>query len=337
VTTLKQKGLDYPPGLDDARTAAGNISNGNGLIIHKLIEEKSDEFTSDLLLSSELLFSYFLEDEFCEAFNRYRLSKFRKSYVLLFIRDPISHAASYYQQSIKNGDYSGTVSDFFSKYNMVSQVNQVLNNLSAMTGLEINVRNYSANKNILPIVESWLGLECGDLDLPPVERVNRSLTRSETEFQRLLNSNLDSAYNSIAVMFSNQLPNLQGDPVFPSRIEQEKLWDRLAPDIEKVNRRLEVGERYEKERDLREPKLFDKHHYPFSSDQLSIIAKGLAGEVEKARRIERPQLRRLRQLERRNQRLKHQIAAIKNSKSCFLTKPLRWLRALWTRLSGGNQ
>jgi len=154
VTTLKQKGLDYPPGLNDARTAAGDISNGNGVIIHKLIEEKSDEFTSDLLLSSELLFSYLLEDEFCEAFNRYRLSKFRKSYVLLFIRDPISHAASYYQQSIKNGDYSGTVSDFFSKYNMVSQVNQVLNNLSAMTGLQINVRNYSANKNLLPIVES---------------------------------------------------------------------------------------------------------------------------------------------------------------------------------------
>jgi hypothetical protein len=304
--TLEQQGLYYPLYHNIAAAAAGRIvSDGNGKILLEFMQQDKCEFCKDILLSSEYIFGYFRQDKFCDEFEAFVKRSFAAVKILLFIRDPVSAACSLYQQRVKNHGYTGTVSEFSRTVNRPADVDRVLDNIKRLPCVDVTVKNYSANNHVIRTVEEWLGLDEGCLTLPPVASVNRSLTRAELELQLLLNLELGSAYPAAHGAFTRQLPGLRSELVRPSIADQEDLWRRLSSHIERVNAQVEVGERYDMERDLSEPTIHDQTSFEFSREQLKVVASLIAREVKRAH-------------------------GLRTSRSWRLAKPLR---SVWALLS----
>ena len=320
-SALELKGLVYPE--------PGRGHPGNGLILLNMMQKGCCEFAGDIVLSSEFLFREFRDDNFCKSFENYIHETFSSVQILLLIRDPVSHASSCYQQSVKNRGYAGSVSDYLMTYNRPAAVDQVLDNLSKMRSVQTTVKNYSAMNNISSAFEGWLGVPEETLTLPPSAKVNRSLTRAELELQLLLNVHFGSAYTKIQQKFRHLLPDLEGDRFLPPVFEQEKMWTRLLPSIERVNSKVESHERYK--RDLCEPTTADPEGYKFSQEQLEVIATVIAREAKRGLKGELAR-QRIQRLEQRNQLLKHRLSEMQNANSWQLSKPLRSVRTLLSRL-----
>ena len=109
---------------------------------------------------------------------------FERVSVLLFIRDPMGHAYSAWQQAVKRGGRCQGIEDFYREYAFPQNVARTLETLAKCNGVEVRVRNYSRCKGrLLEETAAWLDLPEDSLQRPTVTRVNRSMTRAELALQ----------------------------------------------------------------------------------------------------------------------------------------------------------
>jgi hypothetical protein len=197
VAILAGQGIHYPLNPRNAEAAlAGEITGGNigpdATALERVLEHDWSGSANRLLLSSEGLFNTLS----APAKGLRFLAMLRDRLpgcpvrVMLYIRDPLGHAVSHYHQLVKRNGISGDFANFVDTYAAPQKVRRVLSLLHD-AGVAVTVVNYSRHRDrIMERFEIWLGLEPGTLAVPPVGRVNRSLTLAELELQRLFNIGL---------------------------------------------------------------------------------------------------------------------------------------------------
>ncbi len=294
------------------------------------------------MFSSEFFFEYLAGKTF-DQIRRFIDAHFSEAHVLLFIRDPVVHASSCYLQETKVG-YTKPIEFYFGRYRVPQHVNTVLDNLETMPQVALTVKNYTSTQDVVSVVETWLGFEPHTLARPPVNVVNRSLTRAEFEFCRQLNEHYGSTYYPFAWELCNALPDLKSDPLYPPLPAQERMWERLADEIERVNSRVNAGERYRRDRDLHAPSSSDKELYHISREQLGVIARIASHEIKgrTASEADNENLRRdidlikqqVAQIEARALLAEERLSHVFRSTSWRATEPLRALKSLADRLLG---
>lgn len=285
---LREQRIIYPDPGRLTHAAEGGISSGNGaLLVHALKSRAYRRHPSKLcsthhvLFSAEQLFDILLNPDMPRHLDVFAgVRNFSKIKMLLFIRDPISHAASLYQQQVKRHGFTGAVEAFFALYDVPSQVERFLDTFLRAPGVTLTILNYSANKDhILPRFSEWLGVHPGTLKHPPVARVNRSLTRAELEFQKELNKVLVNCGSVLADPLCEKLPGIRSEKVRPDTLYQEKLWDRLRPAIQRINEQLDGDQHYPSERDIRPPPDVGSRgneNFMFIRD---LVARSIGGEI----------------------------------------------------------
>lgn len=272
---LIDNGYSYPvsQGYENARK--GYISSGNGMMI---LEDGFSIDGGNTVLSGESLFGVLASKKRQVDFSK-RIEEINPGSIniLLFLRDPVEHCCSRYQQLIKRGGRTESIEETFDSYDIPEKVNVVLDYIDGL-GANVEVVNYSVNKgSLLKCVESWLSLPSDTLELPPHPVVNRSLTKSELMLQRELNAQVgDKCGNIIADQLCNQLPSIKSSDIRPPLDIQSRLWDRLESDIDKVNSRIPSDAVYKRERDVKPSADPDSDDFSFNKDQLRIIAESLA-------------------------------------------------------------
>ncbi len=237
--TLAQHGLIYP--IQDSTAAEahkGHITGGNvraqTLDFDQLLDVAGPG--QRLLMSSESFFFYLprnaetFQAEYARVFGDTPL------HVLLYLRDPVDHAVSTYQQSIKRGGYTHTLAKKLEGYTMPQHTITVISALQAM-GATLTIHNYSRCRDTLvQTLEQWLDLPGDSLTRPEYAQVNRSLTLAELEVQRLVNKNLAKRIGGSTGRFAsdplcNELPDIKSEtpPLAPADLQ--RFLDRMQEEL----------------------------------------------------------------------------------------------------------
>lgn len=238
---LSQAGLCYPieEGLR-SRAASGLVTSGNlkpvtGEVA-RAVARMPVGCCSRVLLSSESLFRTLFDFALGEIREVCPKAHVR---VLLFVRDPLSNAASSYVEFVKQGRTHLTFSEFLATFNKPQKVKEFIGRCR-LEGLDIRVLNYSRLKaGILSELSDWAGLASGALKEPGRRFVNRSLTRSELFVQKELNRLIgDERAGFLSRELCNRLPDIASEyPVERAEV-LEKFMTRMRVHTRAVNQML---------------------------------------------------------------------------------------------------
>lgn len=292
IDSLEAAGVHYPLDWKLRRSAKGGISSGNaGPLIRALdgIRGTDADFptapasVNTMLLSGETVFPRLERPEFvARLVSAARAAGFDRVRILLFIRNPISHCASNYQQSIKRGGHVGTIDEQSERFNFPLKVAAAIKACDAEPDIELTIRNYEvARKSLLAETCAWLGIPLEALQAPAMEVVNRSLSRGELEFQRALNQVLGESGEVLSDVLCELLPRVPAEHVLPSLAAQQRLWERLTPAMEAVNER--VGREHGYRPDIVATDENAATTFTFSLEQIGVIAKALGAEIARGR------------------------------------------------------
>lgn len=285
-SVLSEYGIDYPEtgSLDNARR--GKITSGNGALLSS-IEPGSYASESKVLLSSEVIFHDIVERKLDRALERLQISSFESINVLLFIRDPVEHASSSYQQMIKRGGATLTIEEAFSRYRQPELVADFIEHCKKYPKIQLTIVNYSRCKSaVLQEVESWLGIERGSLTSPAIKNINRSMTRSELRFQKALNAVLGKSGNLVSDELCNTLPDIRPEAALPGEKEQEAMLSRLSQACQYVDGFVAPEHRYQVGVVPVDKDKLNFNHYDFTGEQVDVISKSLGKEIKKYRERE---------------------------------------------------
>ncbi len=284
---LKEQGIDYPLGrgvrLNNTETFLDTSGNASGLFetemefIAALAANRPSDNRS-LLLSSEFIFHGILKEKL--ALERALQHGFDQVKVLLFIRDPVGHAVSHWQQMIKsNGLHRVSLEDHFGLYNKPAGVQAIVDLMGRSEGVALTVLNYSRCKDrLLDAVAAWLDVPTETLVVPAVARVNRSMTPSELLLVQHLERYIPAPIPShIARDLCTYLPNVKTPRLLPSLAVQEALWARLLPVITQINAHIPQEQGYQCDICPPDPAL---ENLVFNQDQIDRIAKTLGKALE---------------------------------------------------------
>ncbi|WP_108682482.1 hypothetical protein [Methyloceanibacter sp. wino2] len=330
IEVLKANQIDYPEPRDLDAAIAGRITSGNGFILPKLINDPSFQPSGDCLFSSEFIFEYLFDDKFVANLRKFLQSRSAELKVLMFIRDPISFVCSGYQQSVKRSGLTKSLPEFLNDSEYPKRVNKVIDILQTFVSIDLTISNYSSGSSPISVVEDWLGVPLGSLLAPPIANVNRSLTYGELEIQRQLNLHGGAMAGLLADAFCELVPDVQPDSIRPPLSEQEQFWDRMAPEISKLNARVEPSEQYVRDRDVLRATQPPTQVYSFSKEQLAVIVRILALKVD-ALAAQQSQYDALRTkhdaLQAKYDELRAKVQSLHKSLSWKLTAPLRAVRS----------
>ena len=206
--------------------------------------------------------------------------------VLLFIRNPMGHASSDWQQRVKRAGSCQGIEGFYREYAFPNHVARTLETLAKCNGVEVRVRNYSRCKGrLLEETAAWLDLPEDSLQRPAVTRVNRSMTRAELALQIALNSQLGASGRLLSDPLCEQLTDIEPDVIRPSLAVQEQCWNALSDAIERVNVYVPEEHRYQYD-PVTPAQVGDL--MTVSEDQLRIVGESLGAEIAQPRaRIDR--------------------------------------------------
>ena len=298
---LDEAGYSYPIDAETARTASqGNITGGNiqgqpGAFARFAASTHVPEDKA-CLISAESLFYFILKspDTFFDelAVLRGPDPEAVPVKVLLYLRDPLDHAVSFYQQVVKRGNYTGTLADSLATYNTPGLTLRVLNTLRD-GGAEVTIRNYSRHRDrLLGSGEDWLGLPADTLSIPPVEQVNRSPTRAELELQRLVNtSKAKQSWRAVSDPLCNKLPDIRSEqpPLAPGALASfldamtevigSEDYAAAVPEAE----RPRIGTPADFEGRFPDPDSLSD--YTFSAAQLQVLATAIGAELKRSEQL----------------------------------------------------
>lgn len=289
---LEAAGIAYPmSGKDRAKAVAGHVNRGNFPPLekgHHLPEQAkaalAPEMWGDhdkLLLSNEALFGSIRRFDFLdhlrEEVDRAGDTEIR---ILCYIRNPLDHALSAYQQKLKEGRPE-TASEFLATFGVTRQVGMFLD-LVRVAGIEPEIVNYNTSRaRLLDRMADWLGMEIGAFTTPAVKSVNRSMTRTEMEFQRAFNKHFGSkARQFVSDALSNALPDIRSEKPFLEEDALAAFLHRTQTIIADINPRLPETERYhlptleEARQDL--PGRAEAETLTLRPEQIEVMARSMA-------------------------------------------------------------
>ena len=270
---LETHGIQYPVSSEVREKAlAGKVTTGN---VHakKLAETLDDTEIKDgntLLLSNEGIFQRFSTgealDEIVQRFDPSEVS------AILFVRNPLENAASSWLQSVELVRIDCPFEEVLNKFTRPYHVARVIEN-SRKAGIDLQIKNFSEHRrDLVGVIEDWLGVNRGTLVLPNRSVVNRSITVGEAELQRRLNSFLPP---SEAIKFSNFLcENVPAVKSSKPKVSREVLKDfqrRTQRQIDEVHELLGY-ELYTKE-DIEPYVLEGEPQYTIGEAQIDHLAE----------------------------------------------------------------
>ncbi|MCY4431403.1 MAG: hypothetical protein OXC11_13560 [Rhodospirillales bacterium] len=291
---LTGSGLAYPilDGVGDEHGA--EIGQGNGLALAtappeavetglRAIKDRADG-TTGLVLSSEEFFPRLAMYEDPAALPRAALAAgFERVELLLFIRNPVGHAASLWQQYLKTGGGSAPIEAFFEKYSVPELVASFLDGFMPLDGVALTCLNYDRHRHdLLAPLGTWLGVTGTRLTPPSAETINRGMTRAELVLQAALNRKIGKAGRILSDALCAGLPDLPPDRVLPDAACQGAMCDRLAPTLARVNARLPEAERYGFDLD-RAGQHEGNTGLSFDPEQVEAIGAALGNEIRRLR------------------------------------------------------
>ena len=296
---LAEHGFVYPIDEDAAETAGkGHISGGNlrasAGALNGIIERAGIGPGQRLLISSESFFQYLFRNgaEFAREYGE--VCPDVPLHVLCYLRDPVDHAISVYQQRVKRGGYTGTLAESLETYEIPARTIAVLAALRDM-GARITVLNYSRHRDRLAgTLADWLEIPEQALTRPETGQVNRSLTMAELEFQRLMNIRLGGmSRRLVSDPLCNLAPEIRSEtpPLDPAALEA--FLERVAAQVGAPEYQALVpeGERPETgsvadhiDRFPAPPAESGEVRFSFSARQLEILANALSEPLERQMR-----------------------------------------------------
>jgi hypothetical protein len=290
IDALAKQGIAYPIApTEAARVRVGAISSGN-------LEPApghadwflAQDFGSDhVLISGEAWFNRLRPSGFLDQLR----ARFPAAQICLvmYVRDPLDHAVSHYQQMVKRGGSTDDFDALLATYNMPAKVARFLGWIDEQPDVLIRVHNYSRHRDrLLASFENTLGVPSGILIPPAQVRVNRSLSRSETELQRLFNGQFGAqSARFIADPLCDHLSEVRSElppatvktlAAFVTRMDQ-----MLAH--HKINARFGPTERYHVPRAEEAAALFvqetEGRVYKFSASQLQVLVDSMCAEIKR--------------------------------------------------------
>lgn len=208
-----------------------------------------------------------------------RAAGFDAIHVLLFIRNPMEHAASLWQQYLKRGGGSARIEPFFEKYAVPARVAEFLETYGAHEQIAVTVYNYSRHRaGVLAPVSRWLGVDPDIWTTARAGTLNRSLTAGELAFQRTLNRHIGKAGAILSDALCERLPDLPPSDLRPARALQEEMWQRLQPAMARVDARVAEPEHYRY--DLRDG---EGDALVLGAEQIEVIADAMGAEIRRLR------------------------------------------------------
>ena len=298
--------LNYGPGDDfnieeDSRVSSGNAltlirknrSNNKEFKCKDEIKNKLSEIDSNnkcnLVISSEgLLIDLGCSGAIHDFISAANSLGFDKISIKYFVRNPIGHATSVWQQLVKQNGEIRTMDEWIHEYNYYFSVEKAVQTLDAFDAITLSASNYSKTKTtLINEIEAWLVIGNGVIQPVSAASVNRSLTRAERALQIELNKRFGRSAKIIALPLIEQLPNQHVEKIAPSVRVQQETWERLSHVIGRLNTRIDKDHRI----------TFDSIDIPeedgpiiFSGEQLSVIASGFHEycqmQVTRANRLE---------------------------------------------------
>ncbi len=287
---LSEAGILYPDFTRHfSKARAGRITSGNinpsKQSLYECLGELEDAAQQSILFSNEALFGEFRKPDARSLLQRLQDAGYMLR-VLLFIRDPLEHAVSLYQQSVKRSGTTASLAAYIKLYKAPKEVGQALSLFDSL-GIDRCVVNYSRKKNrLLEVVEQWLNLPSHILATPPVMVVNRSLTAAELELQKIFNQyagRLSSALLSDPLC--NELPHLKSEYPALDKKDLTEFLSRAKEMVVEPNTKLPRDEAYyvpEIEDVVDQfPTTNDLSLLCFSKEQIEVIARSLSQSITK--------------------------------------------------------
>lgn len=292
---LAEAGLAYPVFEGIGNEQGAEIGQGNGLW---LATGPADELELRLrmiaraagpagaVLSSEEFFPRLARHDDPALLPRAaRAAGFGGIEILLFIRNPVGHAASLWQQYLKTGGGTAPIEALFDKYSVPELVACFLDRFMPIDGVGLTCRSYDRHRHdLLAPLRAWLGLPATTLTPPRASTINRGMTRGELALQVAVNRQIGRAGRILAHdTLCVALPELSPDRIHPDPECQRAMCERLAPTLARVNEHLPEGERYRPDVDPAPGRAGDAP-LTFSPEQIDLIGAALGGEIRRLRR-----------------------------------------------------
>jgi hypothetical protein len=283
---FERAGIEYPM-VESMRLARqGEVSEGNGYLLKELFHSK--DVNKHHFYSSEMIFQHILKETPGKTNGDNYLSQvqnliegplFDTTKVLLFIRDPIAHTISHYQQMVKRGGMNRDVNTYFSfmvkdGITLPARARSVIEFFKSLKKCDLTIYNYSKGGNILELTATWLGLQEA-FHPPENQKVNRSLSEAELRMQIATNKRFGVVIPSLSDFFVNRFPELNPRKVYPDLDIQQKLIERCRADMEWINQFVSPGNTYHE--DLKAPVAYDNpdflrnRHYEIIADWFKLI------------------------------------------------------------------
>mgnify|MGYP001093663469 CR=1 FL=1 len=248
--TFKKLGIYYP--LDESSSMAkkGFPTSGNGEIFKKFNFNKN--YDQNILFSSENLFRILEWDGFNQIARKYS----NNLKVILYTRNLFDYTFSSWGQKVKRAgevrDLDRYLLDVFSETIPNIKIRPYENilkwlDISEKYGFKIVIRNYSNHrKNLNEIfLKDVLNIDEVNIQLvqPEIKNINRSLTLTEYDLQRIFN-NLDGRISSVYIsdQLITQLPNIKIQNLKCSQEAYNAVVQKSHSVINNINSRIQISE-----------------------------------------------------------------------------------------------
>ena len=275
---LSASGLFYPAAPTNPAAANGKITSGNG----RLLFENADYGSTDagtVVFSGETLFRDLRQgkraDLLASLQQRYQVT------ICVYTRDVFEHSFSRWAQNVKRGGVSLDLNQYLIANPLGPwQLVRDWLRLSCEYGFNFVVRNYSRHKHDL-LETFFYDLSGSDsivstLERPPNRTVNRSLSFSEFEIQRLFNmveKKRSSLYISDAVV--NELPDVESAQLRCSYEAYECVKDHNVGVVEELNASIPADEAVQVECSDEVCEADSSLVESISMEQLAVMSKGI--------------------------------------------------------------
>jgi len=241
---LNKIGIFYP--VFDRRQAEPVISSGNAFDAFSR-RPKAPLGTDIYLISNESIAQAIGRGQYLDQILALKNQiGARTVEFVLYVRDPIEHAQSAYQQSVKRSGNARDVQSFFETYILPLRLVQSLDAMETAGLSTIHFFNYSRHKanSIAPLATL---LDAPFLNDPEenVDQVNRSMTLGELTLLRSINEATPYGTNFLSDALCNELPQIPSDTAFPSEETQQAMLERLRDALEKIDSKLPMSEKYD--------------------------------------------------------------------------------------------
>lgn len=226
--------INYPYHNSFEKAKKGFISSGNGENILK--KDVSKYSTNTMLFSSESLFETLIDHPRLEC-----LSKKYSLTIIVYTKNIVDLLVSIWEQGVKRGGLTEDVDTYLKRYKCDFYKNLIRwKRKSEYLGFNIIIRNYSIQRTnlISDFFHNCLNIELdiNHLSFPKQKIINRGMTHSEYEIQRLFNHLIGkNSHRIISDYLVNNFPNVSAKKTRIKSQTFEQISKSYLHYIEEIN------------------------------------------------------------------------------------------------------